>query len=130
MSAADYGIDLGKKLSTEDRQFLLDRNYWREVQSNDEDHGLEVEEPESPFIDPTTDTTPKEEPADLGSGQRVAPEQVDGDDVTKEDLKAILDARGIDYPSNALKDDLLALVNGDPAEDEDEDEDPEEGAGE
>lgn len=124
MGAADYGIDLSEQLSTVDRQFLLDRNYWQEVQSNDDEFGIKVDEPEAPFIDPTAPLVdPTTDPHNADTPP--VPETVDGDDVTVEDLHDILDARGVEYPSKALKAELLALVNGETPDEEEDEEDGE-----
>lgn len=105
-------VDLNEKLSSDDREYLLQRNRWKEVQENDEEFGAEVGEdpagPERSGTDPLS-----KDPAELtnpnGAGNTPP---VEGDDVTKEDLKEILDSRGIEYKSNATKDELLSLVNG------------------
>lgn len=49
---------------------------------------------------------------DLGPAQAAAkaPEQPKADDRTVDELKAALDAKGVDYPSDAKKADLLKLA--------------------
>lgn len=63
---------------------------------------------EQPAVDPNelTDEQPEEDPNDI----TVKEPEVDPNELTVEQIKSLLDAKEIEYKSNAKKDELVALL--------------------
>jgi hypothetical protein len=96
-------VDLGKPLSVDDREYLLQRNRWQEVEANEAEFGSDSEGGDQASPEDSDEEAESEGSESEGS-------EDDLDDKLKEELKAELDQREIRYPANALKADLIQLL--------------------
>lgn len=127
-------IDLSKRLSEDDRQYLYQRNRWKEVKANYEEFG--GEEPVLPDGVPVTGPaslvnaagldalTPEQQAAQQGEESAAPDDDVDYESMTKPQLQAELDSRkaeaateeeqaNLDWKAGDNKEQLVARLDRD-----------------